>query len=93
MTTYSFEDIVLVPFPFTDQSAVKKRPAIIASSDAHNRYRADIIVIAVTSQLHSADYFGDVAVGDWQQAELLKPSEQNSPHVAHICTHRGNKKV
>jgi mRNA interferase MazF len=27
---YSFGDIVLVPFPFTDQSAVKRRPAVIA---------------------------------------------------------------
>jgi mRNA interferase MazF len=74
MTTYSFGDIVLVPFPFTDQSAVKKRPAVIASSDTYNRYRPDIIVMAVTSQLQSADYFGDVALGDWQPAGLLKPS-------------------
>ena len=31
-TGYSFGDIVLVPFPFTDQTAAKKRPAIIVSS-------------------------------------------------------------
>lgn len=74
MTTYSFGDLVLIPFPFTDQSVIKKRPAVIVSSAGYNRYRPDIVLMAVTSQMHSADYFGDVAVSDWQQAGLLKPS-------------------
>ena len=74
MTTYKFGDIVLVPFPFTDQSTTKKRPAVIVSSDNYNRHRPDIVIMAVTSQMHSADYFGDVVVNDWRQAGLLKPS-------------------
>jgi mRNA interferase MazF len=48
MTTYSFGDIILVPFPFTDQSAAKKRPAVVVSSDIYNRQRPDIIIMAVT---------------------------------------------
>jgi mRNA interferase MazF len=31
---YSFGDVVLVPFPFTDQSGTKKRPAVIVSFPA-----------------------------------------------------------
>jgi mRNA interferase MazF len=62
MTAYSFGNIVLVPFPFTDQSTVKKRPAVVVSSDAYNRKRPDIILMAVTSQMRSAAYFGDIAV-------------------------------
>lgn len=73
MTTYSFGDIVLVPFPFTDQSAIKKRPAVIISSDEYNRNRPDIILMAVTSQMRSADFYGDLPVNQWQQAGLLKP--------------------
>lgn len=73
MTGYELGDIVLVPFPFTDQTASKKRPAIVVSSVAYNRNCPDIILMAVTSQVHSP-HFGDIAVRDWQQAGLLKPS-------------------
>ncbi len=74
MTTYSFGDIVLVPFPFTDQSTTKKRPAVIISSDQYNRQRPDIIIMAVTSQMQSAEYFGDITISQWKEAGLLKPS-------------------
>ena len=74
MTNYSYGDIVLVPFPFTDQSSIKKRPAVIVSSDTYNSKRLDIIIMAVTSQMQSVSYFGDTIVNDWQQAGLLKPS-------------------
>jgi dTDP-4-dehydrorhamnose reductase len=49
-TGYSFGDIVLVPFPFTDQSAAKRRPAVVVSSAAYHRGRRDLIIMAVTSQ-------------------------------------------
>ena len=74
MTAYNYGDIVLVPFPFTDQSAIKKRPAVIVSSDTYNSKRPDIIIMAVTSQMQSASYFGDIIVNNWQNAGLLKPS-------------------
>ncbi len=36
-TAYSFGDVVLVPFPFTDQTASKKRPAVVVSADAYHQ--------------------------------------------------------
>lgn len=49
-TSYNFVDIVLVPFPFTDQSATKRRPAVVVSSNPYHRERTDLIIMAVTSR-------------------------------------------
>ncbi len=40
--SYDFGDVVLLPFPFTNQTATKKRPAIIVSTAAYNNARRDI---------------------------------------------------
>jgi len=74
MPVYGFGDIVLVPFPFTDQSGVKKRPAVVLSSAAYNEARRDVVIMAVTSQIKSSGTFGEVIIEDWQAASLLKPS-------------------
>lgn len=71
---YSFGDIVLVPFPFTDLSATKRRPAIVISSSSYHRERADLVIMAVTSQVRPAGSIGEVQVKDWKSAGLLKPS-------------------
>jgi mRNA interferase MazF len=74
MPAYAFGDIVLVPFPFTDQSTTKRRPAVVVSSQAYNRERPDLILMAVTSQLRPAAGIGEVTAREWQAAGLLKPS-------------------
>jgi mRNA interferase MazF len=71
---YSFGTIVLVPFPFTDQTATKKRPAIVVSSEAYHRDRRDVIVMAVTSQLRAGSGIGECTVDGWRSAGLLMPS-------------------
>lgn len=74
MTPFEFGDIILVPFPFTDQTATKKRPAVVISSNPYNQKRPDLIIMAVTSQIKPASIIGEVVVQDWQEAGLLKPS-------------------
>jgi mRNA interferase MazF len=71
---FDFGDIVLVPFPFTDQSASKRRPAVVVSRSAYNQSKPDVVVMAVTSQLRPAAELGEVWVEAWQDAGLLKPS-------------------
>jgi mRNA interferase MazF len=67
-------DIVLVPFPFTDQTAAKQRPAVVISTAAYNAARPDIILMAITSQMRATAAYGEVWVTRWEDAGLLKPS-------------------
>ncbi len=71
---YEFGTIVLVPFPFTDQSASKRRPAVIVSNHAYNQGRRDVVVMAVTSQLRPTPGLGEVWLHHWAESGLLKPS-------------------
>ena len=74
---YSFADVVLVLFPFTDQSGAKKRPAVIVSSSSYNTSRRDLIIMAITSQVRQPLGFGEALVPGWQAAGLIKPSVLN----------------
>ena len=74
MTAYNFGDVILVPFPFTDQTQSKQRPAVIVSAARYHAERRDLIVMAITSQVRSPPMFGDISLRDWQSARLLKPS-------------------
>jgi mRNA interferase MazF len=71
---HAFGDVVLVPFPFTDQSGAKKRPAVIVSNHAYHANRRDLVIMAVTSQVRQPFGFGEALVVDWQAAGLVKPS-------------------
>lgn len=73
-TPFELGQIVLVRFPFTDQRGGKQRPAVVISSDAYNRARPDVILMAVTSRIRTRPGFGDAVIADWQAAGLLKPS-------------------
>lgn len=71
---FAFGDVVLVPFPFTNQQASKKRPAVVVSSRAYNQIRSDVIFMAVTSRLRSGSGFSEIAIQDWKAAGLLAAS-------------------
>jgi mRNA interferase MazF len=69
---YRRGDVVLIPFPFTDLSAIKTRPAVVVSVSAFERATGDLTVAMITSSPQSIPY--DTALADWKQANLLYPS-------------------
>lgn len=71
---FEFGDVVLVPFPFTNQMTSKQRPAVIVSQRAYARSRPDVVLMAITSQIRSSLGFAEILLADWQSANLLKPS-------------------
>jgi mRNA interferase MazF len=74
MTAYKRGDVVLVPFPFSNQTATKKRPAVVISSSLYNEKSNDVVILAVTSKVEKSSDIGECLINDWQSAGLLKPS-------------------
>lgn len=72
MTAYRQGDVLLVPFPFTDQSGNKKRPAVVLSGDTYNRTHPDVILAPITSQVKSTP--DEASLAHWRAAGLLKHS-------------------
>jgi mRNA interferase MazF len=75
-TNFKRGDIILVPFPFTDLSSSKQRPALVVSSDALNAASDDVLVAAITSQVPvrlTAEEFM-IPSGDLAACGLPKPS-------------------
>jgi mRNA interferase MazF len=69
-----FGDVVLVPFPFTNQVTSKKRPAVVVSSRAYAQARPDVVLMAITSQVRTPLALGETLLTDWQAAQLIKAS-------------------
>ena len=67
-------DVVLIPFPYTDLSAFKTRPAVVVSSRIYHAARSELLLAYVSSQISQANPTIDYALADWADAGLLKPS-------------------
>jgi mRNA interferase MazF len=70
---YKKWDIILVPFPFSDLSASKKRPAIVVSPNEYN-LGLDIVIAFITSKIDVKARIGDYRIQEWKKANLPKPS-------------------
>ena len=69
-TIYNRGAVVLLPFPFSDQSSAKIRPAVIVSP----RYPSDdLLVVAVTS-VGDGLRPGEFPIQFWREAGLIHPS-------------------
>ncbi|MDA3788968.1 MAG: type II toxin-antitoxin system PemK/MazF family toxin [Desulfobacula sp.] len=70
---YKKLDVVLIPFPFTDLSATKKRPGLIISPDQYNK-NLDVIIAFITSKLDTPHQLGDYKIMKSEKSGLPKPS-------------------
>ncbi len=71
---YRRGDVVLIPFPFTDLSATKTRPAVVVSSAVYHSVRSEMLLAYISSQVTKADPMLDHVLMDWALAGLPRPS-------------------
>ena len=68
MSEYTFGDIVLLRFPFTDDKTYKRRPALVINDFKDG----DIIVCRITSQIYNTK--NDIYIENWDKMGLKLPS-------------------
>ncbi len=71
MTRYKPGDLVLVRFPFTDFSTLKKRPALVLSTPKFTAQQGDVVAMALTSQPQRD---ASLRLTEWRAAGLPKPT-------------------
>ncbi|WP_420439702.1 type II toxin-antitoxin system PemK/MazF family toxin [Candidatus Palauibacter sp.] len=64
-------DVVVVPFPFTDRDASRRRPALVVSSASfHARHRQWILAMITSTHV---EWPSDVSIRRWREAGLRVP--------------------
>lgn len=65
-------DVVIVPFPFTDRDATKRRPALVLSDHPFNDGTGHAVLAMITSA-DQTSWIGDCAIADIAPAGLSTP--------------------
>jgi mRNA interferase MazF len=84
-------DVVVVPFPFSDLSAAKKRPALVVATLTGN----DVILCQITSQAMTDAYAiplsdDDFAKGNLRQISNVRPNRLFTAEAGIILYRVGN---
>lgn len=87
-------DIVLIPVPFTDLTATKRRPVLVLSTTEYNRKSEDVLVAAITSNLTFREHgvpitSGDLAEGALPAKSLVKADRIYSLSKSIVVKHYG----
>ena len=77
-------DIVLIPFPFSDQSGIKVRPALILSNDVFNKTSQDLVVCAITTLDKSGKYMHIIDSNDLEEGVLYQKSVIKTESILRI---------
>ena len=68
------KELVLLPYPFTDQEGSKVRPAIIVSNDDFNKKCQDCVMVPLTTIIKNEPYSIIINQEDLSFGKLLKSS-------------------
>ena len=71
---YRQREIVLVPFPYSDLSSIKKRPVLVISNNSYNETFSDILVCVITSNVYKDEYSVLLTDSDLHTGILPEPS-------------------
>lgn len=77
-------DILLVPFPFTNQSGNKVRPVLVLSKNDFNQKSEDIIVSGITSNITKEDHSVRIENKDFEQGHLFETSSIKVENILKI---------
>ena len=67
-------ELVLLPYPFTDQGSSKVRPAIIVSNDNFNKRCQDCVMIPLTIVIKDEPFSLIIEQDNLESGKLLKQS-------------------
>ncbi len=73
--TYKRFDVVVVPFPFTDQHSEKRRPALVLSDAECFNEPTENCVMAMITSAKNPDWPLDVSIESISKAGLPAPSK------------------
>lgn len=68
------KELVLLPYPFSDQEGSKVRPALVISNNSFNKKSEDCIMLPLTSVIKEVPYSVLINKEDLTSGKLLKPS-------------------
>jgi mRNA interferase MazF len=76
MPIVSFDqfDVVVVPFPFTDRTSSKRRPALVASNATHFNTLVGQSILAMITSAKNSDWPLDTEISDLDSAGLPSAS-------------------
>ena len=74
IVTFNAFDVVVVPFPFTDKTTTRRRPALILSDAQAFNLQVGQAVMAMITSAKNSDWPLDIEIQDLDHAGLPSPS-------------------
>ncbi|MBU0958484.1 MAG: type II toxin-antitoxin system PemK/MazF family toxin [Nanoarchaeota archaeon] len=71
---FNQKELVLLPYPFTDQKGSKVRPAVIISNNQFNVRCEDCVMVPLTTIIKTEPYSFVIQQKDLEKGNLLKSS-------------------